>query len=143
MFTIFWEREITSESHGTPVHISTIVYTAFTFLLLFPFSLNYYFPLFFDPLEIARPERLTTSLNSLGAKLFAFLCAGQCQLVSSRKPLAPLPPSCSSWNPTGLITLVSSPREICCYLHHNLPLGVTNEEVLSTPISMKCMPLLV
>src|SRR4051812_47268724 len=23
--------------------------------------------------------------------------------------------------------------EICCYLHHNLPLRVTNEEVLSTP----------
>ena len=25
-------------------------------------------------------------------------------------------------------------REICCYLHHNLLLGITNEEVLSTTI---------
>src|SRR4051812_22690309 len=40
-FIIFWERDITSELHGTPVHISTIVYTftlfsAFTFLLQSP-----------------------------------------------------------------------------------------------------------
>ena len=30
--------------------------------------------------------------------------------------------------------MVSSPRKIYHYLHHNFPLGVTNEEVLSTPI---------
>src|SRR3954466_5786410 len=35
-FIVFWERDITSEHHGTPVHISTTVYTlsllsAFTF----------------------------------------------------------------------------------------------------------------
>ena len=27
-------------------------------------------------------------------------------------------------------------REICYYLHHNLPLGVTNEEMLSAPIKL-------
>ena len=32
--------------------------------------------------------------------------------------------------------MLSHVREICFYLHHNLPLGVTNEEVLSTPIKL-------
>src|ERR1044071_840271 len=27
LFIVFWERYITSERHGTPVHISTTVYT--------------------------------------------------------------------------------------------------------------------
>src|SRR3954471_3443316 len=27
LFIVFWERDITSERHGTPVHISTTVYT--------------------------------------------------------------------------------------------------------------------
>ena len=49
--------------------------------------------------------------------------------------LMPLPPTCRLWNPIGLITSISSLREFCCYVHHNLPLGVTNEEVLSTPMT--------
>ena len=32
--------------------------------------------------------------------------------------------------------MVSSLREICFYLHHNLPLEVTNEKVLSTPAKL-------
>ena len=54
--------------------------------------------------------------------------------AAPNKSLAPLPPICWLWNPTGLITLVSVLREICCYPHHNLPFGLTNEEVLSTTI---------
>src|SRR4051812_7299342 len=44
-------------------------------------------------------------------------------------------PTCCLLNPNGLIILVFSPREIFYYIHHNLPLRVTNEEVLSTPIT--------
>src|SRR3954464_13822149 len=34
LFIVFWERDITSECHGTPVHVSTIVYTLIYFLAL-------------------------------------------------------------------------------------------------------------
>src|SRR3954462_8538825 len=35
LFIVFWERDITSEHHGTPVHISTTVYTL---ILLYVFT---------------------------------------------------------------------------------------------------------
>src|SRR3954469_22835777 len=41
-FIVFWERDITSESHGTPVNISTTVYT-FSLLSVFTFSCHYYY----------------------------------------------------------------------------------------------------
>src|SRR3954463_9810796 len=45
LFIVFWERDITSEHHGTPVHISTTVYTLsllsfFYFLLQSPLPLS-------------------------------------------------------------------------------------------------------
>src|SRR3954466_8399130 len=69
-FIIFWERDITSEHHGTPVHILITVYTlnlfpAFTFQSQLSLSLS----LVFDPLETTRSERLTTSLNFVGSKV--------------------------------------------------------------------------
>ena len=33
-FIVFWERDITSENHGTPVHLHIIVHTTIYFLLL-------------------------------------------------------------------------------------------------------------
>src|ERR1041385_8521896 len=49
-FIVFWEREITSEHHGTPVHILIIVYTLIYFSG-FTFSCyHYHYPLCFDPL---------------------------------------------------------------------------------------------
>jgi hypothetical protein len=62
-------------------------------LLLFPFSCihYYYFPLVFDPLQTARPERLTTSLYSLGAKLFV-VCAGPGQGSNFCLKMVPLFP---------------------------------------------------
>src|ERR1041385_5561512 len=38
-FIIFWERDITSEHHGTLVYISNTVYTRYLFPALFPFPL--------------------------------------------------------------------------------------------------------
>ena len=32
---VFWERDITSELHGTPVHISTIIYTSIIYCFYF------------------------------------------------------------------------------------------------------------
>src|SRR3954470_7132502 len=76
-FIVFWERDITSEHHGTPVHISNTVYTHYLFPILFPFPLLSLSLLSraFDPLYTTRPEGLITSLNSLGAKL-SVVCAG-------------------------------------------------------------------
>src|SRR3954471_12094480 len=42
LFIVFWERYITSESHGTPVHISTTVYTL-SLLSVFIFSCHYHY----------------------------------------------------------------------------------------------------
>src|SRR3954465_4235156 len=42
LFIVFWERDITSEHHGTPVHISTMVYT-FNLLSGFTFSCHYHY----------------------------------------------------------------------------------------------------
>src|SRR3954471_9953583 len=41
-FIVFWERDITSERHGTPVHISTTVTQSIYFLLLLS-SRNYHY----------------------------------------------------------------------------------------------------
>src|SRR3954467_10875862 len=41
LFIVFWERDITSESHGTPVHIATTIYTL-SLLSVFNFSCHYY-----------------------------------------------------------------------------------------------------
>src|SRR3954467_6418774 len=51
IFIVFWERDITSERHGTPVHISIIVFI-FSLLLAFSFSCSYYYlsTFVFDPL---------------------------------------------------------------------------------------------
>src|SRR3954465_14123697 len=79
-FIVFWERDITSELHGTPVHISTIVTPSLYFLFLLSCcNHNYFPPLCFDPLQTTRPEGLTTPLYSLGAKLL-IVCAGQGQV---------------------------------------------------------------
>src|SRR3954468_3885735 len=42
LFIVFWERDITSEHHGTPVHISTTVYT-FNLLSAFTFSCSHHY----------------------------------------------------------------------------------------------------
>src|ERR1041384_4707254 len=41
-FIVFWEIDITSESHGTPVHISTTIYTL-SLLCVFTFSCHYHY----------------------------------------------------------------------------------------------------
>src|SRR4051812_19041558 len=41
-FFVFWERDITSEHHGTPVHISTTIYTHNLFPILLS-SCSYYY----------------------------------------------------------------------------------------------------
>src|SRR3954466_8856153 len=40
LFIVFWERDITSERHGTPSQFSTTVYTSVYFLLQSPLSLS-------------------------------------------------------------------------------------------------------
>src|SRR3954466_5391322 len=42
LFIVFWERDVTSEHHGTPVHISTTVYTL-SLLSVFTFSSHYHY----------------------------------------------------------------------------------------------------
>src|ERR1041384_8028296 len=42
LFIVFWERDITSERHGTPVHISTTVYT-FNLLSSFTFCCSHHY----------------------------------------------------------------------------------------------------
>src|ERR1041385_2351739 len=44
-FIVFWERDITSEHHKTPVHILITVYTLIYFLLLISCSYHYHYPL--------------------------------------------------------------------------------------------------
>src|SRR4051812_18226785 len=70
-FIVFWERDITSEHHGTPVHIHTIVYTL-SLLSVLTFSSTFISCV--DPLYIARPEEMTNPMYSLGAKLFVSVC---------------------------------------------------------------------
>ena len=41
-FIVFWERDITSEHHGTPVHIIITIYTLFYFLLLLSSCYHHY-----------------------------------------------------------------------------------------------------
>src|SRR4051812_3741177 len=42
LFIVFWERDITSEHHGTPVHISTTDHT-FNLLSAFTFSCSHHY----------------------------------------------------------------------------------------------------
>src|SRR4051812_44795709 len=42
LFIVFWERDITSEHHGTPIHISTTVYTL-NLLSAFTFNCNHHY----------------------------------------------------------------------------------------------------
>src|SRR3954463_2036952 len=70
-FIVFWERDITSEHHRTPIHISNTIYTHYQFTALFTFpllSLSLLFRAFY-PLQTTRPEELTTPLYSLGSKV--------------------------------------------------------------------------
>src|SRR3954468_11229937 len=70
-FIVFWERDITSEHHRTPVHISNTVYTRYQFSALFTFpllSLSLLSRAFY-PLYTTRPEELKTPLYSLGSKV--------------------------------------------------------------------------
>ena len=80
-----------------------------------------------DPLETARPEELTTPLNSLGAKLFVFVC---------RYTLSIVTPTCISASPTGDKPWYPHRGKLPLHCISNLPLGVTNEgrEVIK-PIS--------
>ena len=75
-FIVFWERDITSEHHETPVHITIIDhihYLLFAIYLLLQ-KLSITTIIAFNPLWTTRPEGLTTSLYSLGAKLFVSVC---------------------------------------------------------------------
>src|SRR3954469_17276007 len=94
-FIVFWERDITSENHGTPVHLHIIVYTL---SLLSVFTLSSTFISCIDPFETARPEELTTPLYALGAKLFVSVCRSTSSVVT---------PTCISWSPTGSILNLS------------------------------------
>ena len=47
------------------------------------------------------------------------------------------PPTCRSWSPIGRSQLCYlCQRKICHYATSHFPLGVTNEEVLPTPIKL-------
>src|SRR3954462_11265478 len=48
-FIVFWERDITSENHGSPVHLHITVYTL-NLLSVFTFSYHYYY--------LIRPKRI-------------------------------------------------------------------------------------
>ena len=75
-FIVFWEGDITSEHHETPVHITIIDhihYLLFAIYLLLQ-KLSITTIIAFNPLWTTRPEGLTTSLYSLGAKLFVSVC---------------------------------------------------------------------
>ena len=81
-FIVFWERDITSEHHETPVHITIIDHIRYL-LFAFIYYCKHYLSLLsfsFNPLWTTRPEGLTTSLYSLGTKVFV-LCAGPRRLL--------------------------------------------------------------
>src|SRR3954452_19267524 len=69
------------------------------------------------------PEGLTSCLNSLGAKLSVVCVQVHVNRLIAGAIVTFLSLSESYWRQT----LVSSPREICCCLHLNLPLWVTSE----------------
>ena len=82
---VFLERDITSESHGTPVHISIIVYTVhlYCFYLLSIAITITISTLVFWPFVNNKTGEIDNLSDSLGAKLFAFVCRSR----SSKQPL--------------------------------------------------------
>ena len=133
MFTVFWERDISSESHGTPVHISTLVYT-FAFTTSFPFSCTtHIFPLCL--ILCKQQAREIDNLSELvGSKVICILVCRSTSTGVLKQISGAVATYLLSLESYWRQTLVSSPREIYRCVHHNLPLGVTNKEVLSAPI---------
>src|ERR1041385_1921116 len=103
-FIVFWERDITSEHHGSR-SISLLLFRRYIYFPAFTFSC-YHYPLCFTLCKTTRPERLTTSLNFVGNKVICVCvqvhisCAADTYLSSPE----------SYWRQT----LVSSLRETCC-----------------------------
>ena len=75
-FIVFWERDITSEHHETPVYITIIDHIRYLLFVIIYYCKHdlSLLSFAFNPLWTTRPEGLTTSLYSLGAKLFVSVC---------------------------------------------------------------------
>ena len=118
-FIVFWERDITSEHHGTPVHISTIVYT-FTLLSAFTFLLKSLLPFQHCVLILCKQQdrRDWQPLCTRWEQSYLLCVQVHVNLVSIRQQfLAPLTTTCISVSPTGSITSGSSLREFAAILH--------------------------
>src|SRR3954466_592777 len=116
-FIVFWERDITSESHGTPVHISTTVYTLNLLLVLL--SVTTIIISRVDPFVNGKAGGIDNPSVLVGSKV---ICICVQFHVKRRDTFLYF---CESyWRQT----LVSLPREICRYATSHLPLGVTSEE---------------
>src|ERR1041385_5921381 len=68
---------------------------------------------------MTRPERLKTSLTSLGTKLFVSVCRSA--------SVAPLTPTYHLWSPTGDKVWYLYRGKFAAVLHHAFHLGLTNE----------------
>ena len=86
LVNIMWLRSIL---------LSLITYTIYfpLFYLLLQNTIYHYYHIAFNPLWTTRPERLTTSLYSLGAKLFVSVCRStliaNCAVSSWHLPVEP------------------------------------------------------
>src|ERR1041385_7340955 len=68
---------------------------------------------------MTRPERLKTSLTSLGTKLFVSVCRSA--------SVAPLTPTYHLWSPTGDKPWYLYQGKFAAVLHHAFHLGLSNE----------------
>ena len=102
-FIIFWERDITSEHHGTSVHILIIVYTL-TYFSVFTFTCcyHYHYPCLFIHVFLSFVNKKTGEIDNLSELRWEqsyLLCV--CRSTSIAKFLAPLPPTLPPLSPTG------------------------------------------
>lgn len=89
MFTIFWERDATSEQHGTPVHIPIIISHHHYLLLYFSFRCNT-----ISPLRLTFVNSKAGEIDNLsvliGSKVICVMCAGPGQVNNLWFVTAPL-----------------------------------------------------
>ena len=117
LFIVFWERDITSENHGTPIHLHFIVHTtiylsAFTFISPF---------LSLALILCKRQGRRNWQLLCTHWEQSYLLCAGP-------SPGA-VTPIVSIFESYWRQILVSLMREICHYLHQPSTWGYQRGEL--------------
>ena len=124
-FNVFWERDITSEIHGTPIHIYTTVYTL-NLLLVLNFSCCYY--LLHWSFVNSKVGGIDNSSELVGSKVIC--CCEQVHVNSLARSnfwrRCHLLVSLESYWSILNLSIFAKGNLLLRYIS-NLPLGVTNE----------------